>query len=230
MVHPVLAHPAWLHTTSSSVCCCPSCSFPHHDAWCYASVCEILTEKDTSGHFHLSRMNLQPKGLVGKFPTDSFFWIGCKTTCSSWACLALHRYFHASECVLAQSQISWWSHLWCRMLAWKPFVETSKHPAEGDYLFSFDASFIRPALTHLWRRGPCGAGRYGALPSLQIQMLSLLRSLIRILLIRLFVLLFLLLLSVHLVSTDALLIVNHRKVDAQLCGVASFVFFVAAAD
>lgn len=40
-----------------------------------------------------------------------------------------------------------------------------------------------------------------------------------ILLIRLFALL---LLSVHLVSSDALLIVIHRKVDAQLCGVLFF--------
>lgn len=47
----------------------------------------------------------------------------------------------------------------------------------------------------------------------------MLLSLIMILLIRLFALL---LLSVHLVSSDALLIAIHRKVDAQLCGVLFF--------
>lgn len=92
MVHPVLAHPAWLNTTSSSVCCCPSCSFPHHDAWCYASVCKILTEKDTSGHFHLSRMNLQPKGWWVNSPLTLSSGLDAKQPAAAehlWRCIAI---------------------------------------------------------------------------------------------------------------------------------------------
>lgn len=92
MVHPVLAHPAWLNTTSSSVCCCPSCSFPHHDAWCCASVCKILTEKDTSSHFHLSRMNLQPKGWWVNSPLTLSSGLDAKQPAAAehlWRCMAI---------------------------------------------------------------------------------------------------------------------------------------------
>lgn len=119
--------------------------------WC-CNTSLLQTKKDTRRSFSPSKDEFTAKGLRGKFPADCLLWNLCTTTCRSSASLALHPCFAARECVFAQPHISLWSHLCCWIPAWKPFVQTSKPFCRRWLSFSFDASFMQPIRTHLWRR------------------------------------------------------------------------------